>query len=154
VPALRIRVERLGFRTAHAVLRVWWFVRRPHVHGVKAVLQPADGSDAVLFVRHAYGERWLWQLPGGGIGRGEDPATAIAREVHEELGVEVRDLRALGDVRATGMHKVVTLHCFAARVDADALRVRWGELEEVRWTPPDRPPQPVGADVPQVVALA
>jgi 8-oxo-dGTP diphosphatase len=154
VPALRIRLERLGFRAAHAGLRVWWFVRRPHVHGVKAVLRPVDGSDQVLFVRHAYGDRREWQLPGGGLGRGEDAAAAIGREIHEELGVELQELRALGEVQATGLHKVVTLHCFAARVDAAALRVRWGEIEEVRWASPGRPPQPLGKDVPQVVALA
>jgi 8-oxo-dGTP pyrophosphatase MutT (NUDIX family) len=154
VPALRIRLERLGFRAAHAVLRVWWFVRRPHVHGVKAVLRPLDGSDVVLFVRHAYGDRREWQLPGGGLGRGEDAAAAIAREIHEELGLELHELRPLGDVDATGFHKLVTLHCFAARVDARALRVRWGELEEVRWAPPGSPPQPLGKDVPRVVALS
>jgi ADP-ribose pyrophosphatase YjhB (NUDIX family) len=154
VPALRIRFERLGFRAAHAVLRVWWFVRRPHVHGVKAVLRPADGSDAVLLVRHSYGERRVWQLPGGGLASREDAAAAIAREIDEELGLELRELRALGDVLARGFHKEVTLHCFTARVDPGALRVRWGELEEVRWASPDDLPQPLGREVRQIVALA
>jgi len=30
--------------------------------------------------------RW-WQMPQGGIDKGEDPATAVVREVHEETGM-------------------------------------------------------------------
>src|SRR5688500_10229094 len=91
VPALRIRLERLGFRAAHAGLRAWWFVRRPHAHGVKCVLRApgGDGRANVLFVRRAYGDRDEWQLPGGGIGRREEPLAAALREAHEELGVDL-----------------------------------------------------------------
>ena len=32
---------------AHGALRAWWFVRRPHVHGVKGVLRATGpGADA------------------------------------------------------------------------------------------------------------
>jgi 8-oxo-dGTP pyrophosphatase MutT (NUDIX family) len=155
VPALRIRLERLGFRAAHAGLRVWWFVRRPHHHGVKCVLRApgADGRADVLFVRHAYGDRAEWQLPGGGIGRREDPHTAALREAHEELGVDVSRMRSLGVVEDYSHYKSVTLHCFEANVDPGALSVRWGEIEEVRWAPADRPPRPYGLGVPAILRL-
>jgi 8-oxo-dGTP pyrophosphatase MutT (NUDIX family) len=144
----------LGSARRNAGLRVWWLLRRPHVHGVKAVSAPGgtartrSSSSATRTATAGSGS-----CPAAGSGRGEDAAAAITREIHEELGVELHELRALGEVQATGFHKVVTLHCFAARVDANALRVRWGEIEEVRWAPPDRPPQPLGKDVPAVVAL-
>jgi 8-oxo-dGTP pyrophosphatase MutT (NUDIX family) len=157
--ALRIRLERLGFRAAHGALRVWWFVRRPHVHGVKGVLRPAGsgaaaGSGEVLFIRHTYGDRAEWQLPGGGLGRREDPVTAMRREAREELGLDLQDLRSLGSVEAAGQHKTVTLHCFEARVDPAALEVRWAEIEDVRWAPGARPPQPLGESVAETLALA
>ena len=161
--ALRIRLERLGFRAAHGALRAWWFVRRPHVHGVKAVLRPAGGAaqaapgsgpGEVLFIRHTYGDRAEWQLPGGGLGRREAPAQAMRREAHEELGVELQELRSLGSVEAAGHHKTVTLHCFEARIDPAALEVRWAEIEEVRWAPGARPPQPPGESVAETLALA
>jgi 8-oxo-dGTP pyrophosphatase MutT (NUDIX family) len=154
VPALRIRLERLGFRAAHGGLRAWWFLRRPHVHGVKCMLRPGDGSGDVLFVRHTYGDRREWQLPGGGLGRREEPSAAVRREAREELGVDLDDLRALGSVEGAGYHKTVTLHCFAARVDPARLCVRWAEIEEVRWAPAARPPQPLGESVAEMLALA
>ncbi len=43
---------------------------------------------------HTYGQRTLWNCPGGSIEFGEDPIAAIRREVFEETGIrpEVRDL--------------------------------------------------------------
>ena len=154
MPALRIRLERLGFRAAHGALRAWWFVRRPHVHGVKGVLRATGpGAGDVLFIRHTYGDRAEWQLPGGGLGRREDPAAAMRREAREELGVELHDLRALGSVEGAGYHKTVTLHCFEARVDPAALAVRWAEIEEVRWARAARAPRPLGESVEEMLAL-
>ena len=36
-----------------------------------------------------------WEFPGGKVEAGEDPAAAIIREIREELGCEIRLLRAL-----------------------------------------------------------
>jgi 8-oxo-dGTP pyrophosphatase MutT (NUDIX family) len=49
----------------------------------------ADGAGHVLFVRHTYGDRRAWELPGGGIKAGEQPSHAVAREAREEVGADV-----------------------------------------------------------------
>lgn len=36
-----------------------------------------------------------WEFPGGKVEPDEDPATAIVREIHEELGCAIRVVRAL-----------------------------------------------------------
>ncbi|HVO33710.1 MAG TPA: NUDIX hydrolase, partial [Elusimicrobiota bacterium] len=51
----------------------------------------------VLVVRAARGlTQGIWNLPGGFIGYGEHPEETAAREVEEELGIEVRLTRLLG----------------------------------------------------------
>ncbi|CAN7336564.1 NUDIX hydrolase [Knoellia sp. LjRoot47] len=37
----------------------------------------------------------LWNLPGGGLDPGEEPSDAVVREVHEETGQRVSDVRLL-----------------------------------------------------------
>lgn len=46
-----------------------------------------DGRGRLLVVRHTY-RRQPWGLPGGFIGRDEQPTAALAREMWEELGIE------------------------------------------------------------------
>ncbi len=48
-----------------------------------------DGAGHVLFVRHTYGDRRAWELPGGGMKAGEQPSQAVAREAREEVGADV-----------------------------------------------------------------
>ena len=133
-------------------MRAWWFVRRPHTLGVKCAVRDARGR--VVFVRHAYGDRRAWELPGGHLRRREDPEAAVRREMREELGVDLEGLRALGCVEVAGSHKRTTLHVFEGAVAPGAvLRPDAGELAEVRWAPPERPPRPLGADAVTLLEL-
>ena len=54
-----------------------------------AVVLQADGR--VLLAERPHGKPWAgyWEFPGGKIEAGERPADALARELHEELGIEV-----------------------------------------------------------------
>lgn len=151
MPALRIRAWRLGYRVAHRLLRGWWFLRRPHTQGVKCLL--FDG-ERVLFVRHAYGDRTAWELPGGGLHRGEDPAVAARREMREELGVDLDRWAPAGCTETSGLHKTVTLHLFRAPVHGERIELGLAELEEARWADPAAPPMPLGRDAAAVLAFA
>ncbi len=51
-----------------------------------------DQHDHVLLVRFEFPTGTRWALPGGGIEPGEDPITALRREIHEEVGLTQFDI--------------------------------------------------------------
>lgn len=57
-----------------------------HYVSVKAVLYSADAQRVMVMY---YPKRKVYGLPGGHIDRGEDPDTALARELMEELRISV-----------------------------------------------------------------
>lgn len=68
---------------------------RPPLPVVAAVI--ADGSGRVLIAQRPTHKHLAlkWEFPGGKIEANEAPATALARELREELGVEIEILRTL-----------------------------------------------------------
>ncbi len=132
---LRRAVYRIGYR----VLRSYWLLARPAKRGVKCVL---TRGDEILLVRHSYGPRRRWELPGGGIRRGEPPVAAARREIREELGVDIVRWRPLGDVHARIDRKRDRLYCFAAELDDRVLEPDGVEIAAIGWFPlTDLPPE-------------
>jgi ADP-ribose pyrophosphatase YjhB (NUDIX family) len=145
---LPIPLLRQCYRIAYRALRVWWFVARPTVRGVKCAI--VDG-DRILLVRHTYGSR-VWDLPGGAIKRGEAPVEAAGREVGEELGLEIDDWRPLRTIVGRAGHRRDRLHCFQAEVRSPHLTVDAGEIAAAEWFSRSALPSELGRYVRGVVA--
>lgn len=64
--------------------------------GVMALI--CDEQGRVLILEHTYRRRYPWGLPGGYLQAREEPAEGLARELREELGlqVEIQELLAAG----------------------------------------------------------
>jgi 8-oxo-dGTP diphosphatase len=146
---LPVPVRRLGYRLAYAGLRVYWYVMRPEVSGVKCVL---TRGPEVLLVRHTYGQRG-WDLPGGTVRRGEAPATTAWREMHEELGVSIDDWRPMGMISVSFDHRRDRLHCFQAELPAAEIEIDRGELSDAEWFSRNRLPGNLGKYAGEVLAL-
>lgn len=108
---------------------------------------------AVLLSRRKKGTHLAgaWEFPGGKVEPGEDPRAALARELEEELGIQV----VVGDVADVTFHRyedagkaVLLLFFFALRKPGssepralDVAEVKWAGAEDL--DPAEFPPADV-----------
>jgi 8-oxo-dGTP pyrophosphatase MutT (NUDIX family) len=131
---------------AHAVLL------HPRVRGVKCVLRGADGQ--IVWVRHTYGDRSAWELPGGAVRRSESFVEAARRETREELGVDVERWDDVGTIEGRWTGARQELSCCAADWPAGAtLDPDPVEIAVARWAPAGEPPGHVGRVTEGILAL-
>ena len=146
------KAKRAGLRVAFQILRVYWFIRRPKAVGVKCAV---TAGDRVVLVRHTYGDRHVWDMPGGAVKRGESTLDAARREVREEIGVETSAWRDLGGIFLIIRGKRNRLYGCAAVVDPDApVAADEVEIAEARWFHRDALPEDVTAWVQLFTAAA
>ena len=79
----------LGYRAQ----RQLWKLLRPRTRGVK--LMAFNGRGQILLIRNSYGATKLFVLPGGGVRPWEQPATALRREMWEELRCTLEAVRLI-----------------------------------------------------------
>ena len=72
-------------------------------------------------------------FPGGGIKRGETPLIAARREIKEEVGIEIEELKQVGELYTTAEYKRDTVFVFTAKSkDADFI-IDNHEIFEAKW---------------------
>ncbi len=121
-------VLRIGF----SLLKRWWWLTHPTIEGVYVAVRRGDD---VLVIRNSY--RAAYSFPSGRRGRKEDPARAAARELREEVGIDVPP-EALHEVAEVKLEtKLVDdhVHFFELRlteppaIRIDRREVVWAEFE-------------------------
>ena len=121
----------LVFQVLIALRAIW----APTAFGVVGAV--FDDQGRVLLVKHRYNAGW--QLPGGGVGRGEAPEIALLRELGEEVGLAGGTTRLFGlyTRKAGWVTNVVALY----RVSAAQVNFRPNlEIREICLVMPGQPP--------------
>jgi len=117
--------------------RLWIIRRTQPTFTVSVAAVILNQRREVLLLNHVLRPRSGWGLPGGFIDRGEQPADAIRREIREETGIELNDLKMLR-VRTLGRHIEIL---FSATTPGDP-EVLSREIIELGWfTMETLPPQ-------------
>ena len=113
-------------------------VRAPHDASGTVVVDPERGL--LLLWRHRFiTDTWGWEIPAGRVDPGETPEAAATREVREETGWSVGQLRHLASYHPTNGLSDQTFHLFLG-VDAAYAGEPTdpGESERVEWVAIDR----------------
>ena len=107
---------RAVYRAAHWGLRLLWFIRRPETSGA---LVAVWHQGRVLLVKNSY--RAQLTFPGGYIRPREDRRTAAARELREEVGINVQPKRLVHSYHGTHVfeHRQDTLDIYELEVDSE-----------------------------------
>lgn len=97
--------------------------------GARAIL--FDGNSRVALVyEHRYHH---YKLPGGNVEPGENLEQAVRREIKEEVGANIADIRYLGVVHSylSAYNEDCDQHYFTARVDGEIGESAWIDEEEL-----------------------
>jgi ADP-ribose pyrophosphatase YjhB (NUDIX family) len=140
---MRLRLVRVGYNLAWLALWLTAPLHRGRGRGAKAILHH---EGRILLVQHTYGPR-RWELPGGGLRRGEAPLAGVCREIREELAVELGDVRLIAYGSGSQRHNARVISVFAADLQTAAVTPDVREIERAQWHDPDALPPRLGWQV-------
>lgn len=111
---------------------ILWFVM-PLTRRVRVIVLY---DNQVLLIKNWIGNG-KWDLPGGGVKFGESADDAAIRELREELGMHVRDIRKLHAMPMTMKRSGITqrLEYLLATTDPDENVIQNWEITAFSWRP-------------------
>lgn len=107
-------------------MKIVWLTQKEFTVSAAAIV--VNKKREVLLLDHVFRSTAGWGIPGGFIDYGEQPEEAVRRELREETGIELSDVRLLS-VRTINSHLEIL---FYAESDGSA-SVKSLEINAVRW---------------------
>lgn len=106
---------------------------RRHVRVVGAMLQNEQGRYLITQRPPKASLPLLWEFPGGRVEEGEDDATALAREIQEEMGVDVLVLEQAMHTRHEYPTYDIDFRVFHCRLADPSARIQHLRVHDHRW---------------------
>lgn len=116
--------------------RFYWYYYKPELHGI-ACLAECEGK--ILLIRHRYGKKNIWSVPGGSKKQYEKAKRAAVREIWNLMGMDIREASEVNTILTDHDHPDDVVHCFIVHVpdmdmdpDPDLIaEAKWFDLEHV-----------------------
>lgn len=89
-------------RFRHFIFHTYFLLRRPMTLGVRAIVFD-EKKNSVFLVKHTYVPGW--QLPGGGVERGETFIETLEKELREECNIVLKGSPGFSRFTRTPMHR-------------------------------------------------
>lgn len=89
-------------------------------------------DDKILLVRHTYGNL-DWTTPGGFIEKNETPEDGFRREIYEEAGLELENIKLLNSSQDSRPNTNITIHRFYACAKTKQCIIDKIEIKEAGW---------------------
>jgi 8-oxo-dGTP diphosphatase len=121
-------LARTAYRGAYALAWVYWLVRRPRTSGVFVGVWHAG---RVLLLQNSY--KHSLGMPGGGFHKGESPEQCGARELREEVGVQLAPATLRPVFETVGFEEHKDDHVHFLEVDVETEPVLTIDRREVTW---------------------
>ena len=147
-----------AYRLAFAAFGIWRAVNHRLIGilggrtlGVRMVV---TRNGAVCLIRHSYGDRCAWMLPGGAVDWREPPEIAAARETAEEVGItDLRHIRIVDAYRHRLNWGEDIVIVYAAETEEEGM-ANSAEIAEIRWADPDQLPEATTARTRRAIQAA
>ncbi len=114
----------------------FWFITRPRTRAVKCLI---EHNGKFVLVRHTYGHK-QWTTPGGGVDKNESSEEAVRREMKEELGLELGDVKLVGSYVNVKNFKTDDIEIFYTKVTEPKVHTDEIEIKEFGWFAPHELP--------------
>lgn len=111
-------------------------------------------DNSVLIVKNWFGEQ-TWTLPGGGVIGIETETAALAREVHEEIGIEIDASQLIHfdtmTVQQVAPYKI-SIYMLKATTLPASLAIDKREITAAMWCPLHKLPKNSSSELQEIVA--
>jgi 8-oxo-dGTP diphosphatase len=112
-----------------------------------------DERGRVLLLKHVFRTGEGWGVPGGFIGKGEQPEAAVRRELLEETGLELESAEfAFARVIENANHMEIIFRCRARGPEEG--KARSLEINRLEWFALDQLPETLGRDQRRIIKRA
>lgn len=144
-----MKIKRIIYILSLPIRRFYWFIFRPKTFGVKCLIE-CNGK--FFLMKNSYGGNY-WTFPGGGIKRNESPEEAVRREIKEETGIILDNVKKVGEYQSVLEFKQDIVYCYYAKISDPNFTIDKGEILEAGWFKSNKIPEPHSSSVDKILNM-